>query len=91
MRKALLVMTEDTDPLKKGLQHEHENHKKPWLQMLYLLASGQAQTRQPGAQLLGVHRNTMSTPSQAFPTAAISCSCTTVASIRPSGSCSLRR
>jgi transposase len=41
------------------LQHEHNGHKKPRLQMLYLLATGQARTRQDVAHLLGVHRNTI--------------------------------
>jgi transposase len=38
---------------------EHAGQKKPRLQMLYLLASGQAHTRQEVAALLGVHRNTI--------------------------------
>ena len=59
MRKALPTITEDTDTLKQHLQHEHDGRKKPRLQMLYLLASGQAHTRQAVAQLLGLHRNTI--------------------------------
>jgi transposase len=59
MRKPLPSIHEDTDHLKQRLQHEHNGRKKPRLQMLYLLASGQAQTRQDVAQLLGVHRNTI--------------------------------
>jgi putative transposase len=59
MRKALPVITEDVAPLKQRLQHERDGRKKPRLQMLYLLASGQAQTRRDVAQLLGVHRNTV--------------------------------
>ena len=59
MRKAIPAITEDTAILKPRLQHEHDGRKKPRLQMLYLLASGQAQTRQAVAQLLGVHRNTI--------------------------------
>jgi transposase len=59
MRKALPVMTEDVEHLKQRLQREHDGRKKPRLQMLYLLASGQARTRQDVAQLLGVHRNTI--------------------------------
>jgi transposase len=57
MRKALPVIAEDADILKQRLQHERDGRKKPRLQMLYLLASGQAQTRMEVAQLLGVHRN----------------------------------
>src|SRR5919108_5944927 len=59
MRKAVPVMTEDVESLKRRLQREHHGRKNPRLQMLYLLASGQAQTRQDVAQLLGVHRNTI--------------------------------
>jgi transposase len=59
MRNALPVIIEDVETLKQRLQHEHHGRKKPRLQMLYLLASGQAQTRRDVAQLLGVHRNTI--------------------------------
>jgi transposase len=59
MRKVLPVMTEDVEHLKQRLQREHDGRKKPRLQMLYLLASRQARTRQDVAQLLGVHRNTI--------------------------------
>jgi transposase len=59
MRKTLPVITEDTNTLKQRLRHEHHGRKKPRLQMLYLLASGQARSRQDVAQLLGVHRNTI--------------------------------
>lgn len=59
MRKVLPMISEDTDTLKQHLHQEHDGRKKPRLQMLYLLASGQAQTRQDVARLLGVHRNTI--------------------------------
>jgi transposase len=59
MRKALPVIREDAEILKQHLQREHDGRKKPRLQMLYLLASGQVQTRQGVARLLGVHRNTI--------------------------------
>jgi transposase len=59
MRKALPVISEDAALLKQHLQREHDGRKKPRLQMLYLLASGQAQSRQDVAQLLGIHRNTI--------------------------------
>ena len=59
MRKAVPVMTEDAETLKQRLQREHDGRKKPRLQMLERLASGQARTRQAVAQLLGVHRHTM--------------------------------
>jgi transposase len=53
------IIHEDTNSLKQRLQHKHHGRKKPRLQMLSLLASGQAQTRQDVAQLLGVHRHTI--------------------------------
>lgn len=59
MRKALPVITEAIETLKQRLQRERDGRKKPRLQMLYLLASGQAQTRHGVAQVLGVHRNTI--------------------------------
>jgi transposase len=59
MRNALPAITEDAATLKQRLQREHDGRKKSRLQMLYLLASGQAQTRREVAQLLGVHRNTI--------------------------------
>jgi putative transposase len=59
MRKAVPVITEEVESLKQHLQREHNGRTKPRLQMLYLLASGQAQTRQDVAQLLGVHRKTI--------------------------------
>ena len=59
MRKVLPVIVEDAEILKQRLSRERNGRKKPRLQMLYLLASGQAQTRQDVARLLGVHRNTI--------------------------------
>jgi len=59
MRTAIPRITDHADDLKHRLQREHDGHKKPRLQMLYLLAAGQAQTRQDVAHLLGVHRNTI--------------------------------
>lgn len=59
MRKVLPVIAEDAEILKQRLQHERDGRKKSRLQMLYLLASAQAQTRRDVAQLLGVHRNTI--------------------------------
>jgi transposase len=60
MRTAVPPITDHVDALRYRLQREHNGHTKPRLQMLYLLASGQARTRQDVAQLLGVHRNTIS-------------------------------
>ena len=59
MRTAIPRITDQMDELKHRLQREHDSHKKLRLQMLYLLASGQAHTRQDVAHLLGVHRNTI--------------------------------
>jgi transposase len=59
MRKALPIMTEDVEHLKQRLQRAHDGRQRPRLPRLYVLASGQAQTRQAVAQLLGVHRNTI--------------------------------
>jgi transposase len=59
MRTAIPRITERTDELKYRLQRAHDSHKKLRLQMLYLVASGQAHTRQDVAHLLGVHRNTI--------------------------------
>ena len=60
MRNPIPPIPEEVAALKERLQREHDGHKKPRLQMLYLLASGQAHTRQDVARLLGVHRNTIS-------------------------------
>jgi transposase len=59
MRKAIPPIREDVETLKRQLQRHHDGHTKPRLQMLYLLASRQAQTRQDVAALVGVHRNTI--------------------------------
>jgi transposase len=59
MHKPLPLITEPAGTLKQRLQREHDGRKKPRLQMLYLLASGQAQSRREVAQLLGMHRNTI--------------------------------
>jgi transposase len=59
MRNPVPPIREDAATLKQRLKHEHDGHKKPRLQMLYLLATRQAQDRQQGARLLGIHRNTV--------------------------------
>ena len=59
MRNSVPPIREDEATLKQRLQQEHDGHKKPRLQMLYLLATRQAQDRQDVARLLGVHRNTI--------------------------------
>jgi transposase len=60
MYNAIPPIHEEVAALKERLSHEHDGHKKPRLQMLYLLATGQAHSRQEVARLLGVHRNTIS-------------------------------
>jgi len=57
---AIPPIPEEVPALKERLRPEHDGHKKPRLQMLYLLANGQSHTRQDVARLLGVHRNTIS-------------------------------
>ena len=59
MRLAIPPLREHVDDLRHRRQREHDGQKKPRLQMLYLLASGQAHNRQEVAALLGVHRNTI--------------------------------
>jgi transposase len=59
MYRVTPCIREHVNELRQRLQHEHDGHKKPRLQMLYLLASGQAHSRQEVARLLGVHRNTI--------------------------------
>jgi transposase len=59
MRTAIPPIPDHADDLKYRLQREHDGHKKPRLQMLYLLATGQARTRQDVARLLGLHRHTI--------------------------------
>ncbi len=59
MRKAIPPIAETVVDLKQRLQREHDGRKKPRLLMLYLLASGQAHTRQDVAHTLGISRNTV--------------------------------
>jgi transposase len=60
MHNAIPPIHEEVAALKERMQHAHDGHKKPRLQMLYLLVTGQAHSRQEVAHLLGVHRNTIS-------------------------------
>jgi transposase len=57
MRIAIPPLREQLDDLKHRFQREHDGQKKPRLHRLYLLASGQARTRQEVATILGVHRH----------------------------------
>jgi transposase len=60
MRNPVPPIREEEATLKQRLHHEYDGRKKPRLQMLYLLATRQANDRQEVARLLGVHRNTIS-------------------------------
>jgi putative transposase len=60
MRHPVPLIHEEAAALKQRLHHEYDGRKKPRLQMLYRLATRQAQDRQEVARLLGVHRNTIS-------------------------------
>jgi hypothetical protein len=59
MRTAIPPLTEQADEGKHRFQREHDGHKKPRLQILSRLASGQTQTRQAVARLPGVHCQTI--------------------------------
>jgi transposase len=59
MRNPVPPIREDEAALKERLRREHDGHRKPRLQMLYLLVTQQAQDRQDVARLLGIHRNTI--------------------------------
>jgi hypothetical protein len=59
MRKVLPVITDDATPLKQRVRRERDGRQNPRLQRRSLRASGQAQTRQDVAPLLGVHRHTI--------------------------------
>jgi transposase len=60
MRNPVPPILEDAAALKERLRHDHDGHTKPRPQMLYLLATRQAQDRQEAARLLGIHRHTIS-------------------------------
>jgi transposase len=47
------------EEFKRRLQREPDGHKKPRLQLIHLLASGQAHSRQAVVHLLDLHRNTI--------------------------------
>jgi transposase len=59
MHNAIPPIDEEVAALKERRRHAHDGHKTPPLQMLDLLASGQAHSRHEVAHLLGVHRNTL--------------------------------
>jgi hypothetical protein len=51
-------LREHGNELRPHLHYEHDGHQKPRLQLRYLLARGQAPSRQDVAQRLGGHRHT---------------------------------
>jgi hypothetical protein len=57
MRYAFPVITKAAEILKARLPLERDGRTRARLPRLYLLANGQAQTRQEAAQWLGVHRH----------------------------------
>jgi transposase len=59
MRMAIPPLREQVDELQQRLQREHDGQKKPRLQLLSRLASGQAGDRQAVASRLGVPRHTI--------------------------------
>ena len=59
MYRAMPTITEDADELKRLMKQERHPLKRQRLQMLYLVASKQAQTRTALAPLLGIHRETV--------------------------------
>jgi transposase-like protein len=59
MYRAMPTITEDADELKRLMKQERHPLKRQRLQMLYLVASEQAQTRTALAPLLGVNRETV--------------------------------
>ncbi len=59
MNKALPEIHESAEALKERLRQEPRSRQKQRLQALYLLKSGQAQSRMQVGQLLGVSRRTV--------------------------------
>jgi transposase len=59
MRKPLPTICESVDDLKQRFKHERHPAKQQRLHALYLLASGQARSRQEVATLLSLDRNTI--------------------------------
>lgn len=59
MNKKLSTITESPEVLQKQLRRETDAKKRQRLQALYLLASGQAESRVALAKLMAVHRHTI--------------------------------
>ena len=60
MKKALPEIRESVSELRQLLRTEKKARKKERLQMLYLFRTGQAKTRISAAEILSVHRTTIS-------------------------------
>ena len=60
MKKALPEIQESVFELKQLLKAERKPRRRERLQMLYLFRTGQAKTRKSAAQMLSVHRTTVS-------------------------------
>ena len=59
MRRGMPAVGESVEALKGRMEKESNGVKRQRVQMLYLVASGQARERQEVAHLLGLHRNTV--------------------------------
>ncbi len=66
MRKSLPEIRESIFELKHLLRAEKKARRRERLQMLYLLRTGQAKTRKSAAQMLSVHRTTVSDWTNAY-------------------------
>ena len=60
MKKALPEIRESEYELKQLLKTEKKPRRRERLQMLYLFRTGQAKTRKSAAEILSVHRTTVS-------------------------------
>jgi transposase len=61
MNRTIPLIQEDVTTLKRLLSQERDAGRQQRLHALFLLASGQARSRQQAATLLGVHRHTIGT------------------------------
>lgn len=59
MRRGKPEVSESVEVVRARMQKETSGVKRQRVQMLHLVASGQASERQEVAQVLGVHRNTV--------------------------------
>lgn len=71
MKKELPEIRESVATLRQGLHTERQGRRRVRLQVLYLLKSGQAQTRQEVAALVAVHRHTVGRWLETYDTAGL--------------------